>query len=142
MAESESESERAGSRSGSRTADHTAPTDRPPDHHLQPGVACTDIVKMVGKATAREPVTVNPAGSMFAALQQAGATGCASSPGRSGLAVGGGVESANNAASMLAVFDEVADPTRILAIRTRRAALVRRPQATCGIHAVDPRARR
>jgi subtilisin family serine protease len=77
---------------------------------FEPGVKRADIVKMVGKATAREPVTVNSAGSMFAAIQQVGASDAPLVLERFGLAVvGGGIESANNAASMLAGFDEVAD---------------------------------
>ena len=142
MAESESESERA--REVEAAHEPLIIPPQPTGRRIitfQPGVARTDIVKMVGKATAREPVTVNSAGSMFAALQQVGATDAPLVLERFGLAVvGGGVESANNAASMLANFDEVADSRPEFWL----FALAGPPwsddsQATWGIHAVDPR---
>ena len=101
---------------------------------FQPGVGQSDIVKMVGKATAKEPVTADSAGSMFAALQQVGATDAPLVLERFGLAVvGGGIERANNAASMLAGFDEVVElAAGILAVRARRTSLGRRCPGNVG----------
>jgi len=141
MAESESESEPTQSRAmaGEPIIMPPQPTGRR-IITFQPGVKRSDIVKMVGKATARDPVTTESAGSMFAAMQQVGATDAPLVLERFGLAVvGGGIESANNAASMLASFDEVADSRpEFWLFALNGPPWADDAQSTWGLRAVDP----
>lgn len=77
---------------------------------FQQGVARSEIVKMVKHATASEPITARSAQSMSEALQRADASDAPLVLERFGLCVvGGGLERANNAASMLAREDAVVD---------------------------------
>lgn len=77
---------------------------------FDPKVRRADMVKLVRSATAHEPVTAASAGSLFEALQSSGMTDSPLVLERFGLAViGGGLESASHAASMLAQSDEVID---------------------------------
>jgi subtilisin len=105
---------------------------------FDPGVKQADIVKLVGRATASEPVTVNSAGSMFAAIQQVGASDAPLVLERFGLAVvGGGIESANNAASMLASFDEVVDSRPEFWLFALSPPWADDSTATWGVHATQ-----
>ena len=102
------------------------------------GVDRKDIARRIQQATAVDPVTVSSAGSMFAAIQQIGATDAPLVLERFGVAVvGGGTERANNAASMLAALDEVADARpEFWLFALQGPPWIDDAEATWGVHAV------
>lgn len=103
------------------------------------GVGRSDMVKLVRSATAHEPVTAASAGSLFEALQSSGMTDAPLVLERFGLAViGGGLESASNAASMLARTDEVVDTRpEFWLFASQNPPWGDDLDATWGLHAVD-----
>lgn len=103
------------------------------------GVGRSDMVKLVRSATAHEPVTATSAGSLFEALQSSGFTDSPLVLERFGLAVvGGGLESASNAASMLARTDEVVDTRpEFWLFASGSPPWGDDLEATWGLHAVD-----